>query len=184
MMSAFSQYSPQGLLPQFPGMQAEFGQAGSGQPFPFAGQGNSFLQNPFSGGQFGPSPFAANPYLQSQWLQSPVGHNPLQNSFAGQAGTNIATQQIVQALGQLAQQIAVQNAVAQQIGFAVHQLAHQLATQGLQGYPGSGLGAGQPFAGAGQAFIGGTPQPFGQGGYGGLSPQSQGWGANRQQTIQ
>jgi hypothetical protein len=182
MLSNPLQYSPQSLLPQFPGLQAAglpqmgaglFGQPGAyngtaqfGQDFGHAGVGQ---QSPFG---FGPqSPFNGqmNPYLQSQLWQGAGAHNPFLSSFAGQAGANIPAHQIVPVLGQLAQQIAVQSAVAQQIGIAVHQLAHQLALQGqgLQGYPGA------------------------QGGYGGLGlgPQAQGWGqawgANRpQQTIQ
>ena len=109
-------------------------------------------------------------------------------------GAGIPPHQIVPVLGQLAQQIAIQSAVAQQIGLAVHQLAHQLALQGA-GFPGGGIGAGQGFAGAGQPYVGGAAQPFGaqpfglstQGGYGGLGPQTQGWGqawGGRPQTIQ
>jgi hypothetical protein len=188
MLSNPLQYSPQSLLPQFPGLQAaglpqmslglfgqpgayngtaqfghDFGQAGPGQQLP-QGFGQGFNQG--FGQQF---PFGGqtNPYLQSQLWQGPVAHNPFLSAFAGQAGVSIPAHQIVAVLGQLAQQIAVQSAVAQQIGIAVHQLAHQLALQGqgLQGYPG------------------------GQGGYGGLGPQAQGWGqawgASRpQQTIQ
>jgi hypothetical protein len=159
----------------------EFAQAGLSQQFPFGGQMNPFLQNPLTQTQFSQSPFATNPYLQSPWLQSHVGHNPLQNSFAGNAGVHIPAQQLVPVLGQLAQQIAIQNAVAQQIGIAVHQLAHQLAVQGIQGYPG-GLGAGQ---GLGAQYFG--PNSFAgnpQGPYGGFNPQAQAWGGNRQQTIQ
>jgi hypothetical protein len=204
-----SQYSPQGLMPQFPGLQAagfpqmnpalfgqpgafgqESAQAGLSQQFPFGGQINPFLQNPLAQGQFAQSPFATNPYLQSPWLQGHVGHNPLQNSFGWNTGVNIPAHQLVPVLGQLAQQIAIQNAVAQQIGIAVHQLAHQLALQGVQGYAGGGFGAGQGLSGVGQQYGGGGAQPFGLGGqfggggYGGFNPQAQAWGANRQQTIQ
>jgi hypothetical protein len=187
MLSNPLQYSPQSLLPQFPGLQAaglpqmnpglfgqpgayngtaqfghDFGQAAVGQQTPF-GFGQGFNQG--FGQQF---PFGAqtNPYLQSQLWQGPGAHNPFLSSFGGHTGASIPAHQIVPVLGQLAQQIAVQSAVAQQIGMAVQQLAHQLALQGqgLQGYPG------------------------GQGGYG-LGPQAQGWGqawgASRpQQTIQ
>jgi hypothetical protein len=175
MLSNPSQYSPQGLMPQFPQFaNSQFGN-----------------DNPFGAGAL-----ATNPYLQNQLWQSPVAHNPLQGFFAGQAGAHIPVQQIVPVLGVLAQQIAVQSAVAQQIGAAVHQLAHQLAVQGLQGYPAGGLGAGPAFAGAGQPYLGGAQpfgQPFGpsglgglgaQGAYGGFNPQAQAWGANRPQTIQ
>ena len=213
MLSNPSQYSPQSLTPQFPGLQAaqlgpESGHAGFSQPFPLGGQSgqiggqvNPFLQNPFTA-----NPFAPNPYLQSQW-QSPVGSNPFMSSF-GQAGGHVPAHQIVPVLGQLAQQIAIQSAVAQQIGIAVHQLAHQLASQGLQGpgylqggqgylqggqgyAPGGygGLGPqGQGFAQGGYGGSGPQGQGYAQGGYGGLGPQAQGWGpswgANRPQTIQ
>jgi hypothetical protein len=191
MLSNPLQYSPQNLLPQFSGLQfaglpqmspglgqpgayngtaafghvgQDSGQAGFGQQFPLGQQFPFGQQLPFGFGQ-----------------QLPLG---------GQAGAHIPAHQIVPVLGQLAQQIAVQSAVAQQLGIAVHQLAHQLAVQGLQGYPGGGFGAGQVFAGAGQPYIGAAAQPFGQplgwsgqGGYGGLSSQAQGWGV-RPQTIQ
>ena len=178
MLTTFSPYSPQALLPQFQGQQTEFAPVGSNQQGPFGGP--------------------MNPFLQSPWQQNSVGYNPLPNSFAGNSfaghggfaahgGTHLA-QQVIQTLGQLAQQIAVQGAVAQQIGIVVQQLAQQLATQGLQGQPGNSFGAGQSFTGPGQPFGGiAQPfgaQPFGQGGFGGFNPQAQGWGANRQQTIQ
>jgi hypothetical protein len=191
MLSNLSQFSPQGLIPQFAGLQTagfpqmppglfaqpgayngnvqfghESGQAGLTHQSAFGGgQPNPFpqSQNPFLQNPFAANPYQTNPYPQGPWLQSPAAHNPLQNSFAGPAG-NIPVQQIVPLLAQLAQQIAVQSAVAQQIGIAVHQLAHQLAVQGLQSYPGSGFGSGQAFAGAGQQFSGGAAQPFGPGG--------------------
>ena len=172
-----SQYSPQGLLPQFPGWQGagspqmspglfgqsganggampfgqESGQAGQNQQYPFSGQTSPFPYNPFAQpftqNQFAQSPFATNPYLQSQLLQSSPAHNP--------------TQHIVTALGQLAQLFSVHGAMTQQIGIALNQLAQQLVTQSLQT----------------QAYTGA------QGGYGGFNPQAQAWGANRQQTIQ
>jgi hypothetical protein len=211
MLSNLSQYPPQGLLPQFPGLQAAgipqfsqglFGQPGAyngsglsgqesaqsplGQQAPFAGQINPFQHNPQAQNQFSQGPFAPNPYLPSPWGQGYVGYNQLQNAFGGNAATNIPTQHLVPVLGQLAQQLAYQNAVTQQIGIAVHQLAHHLAQQALQGYGGGGLGAGQ--GPGGQAFGG---QGFGAqgfggqfGGYGGFGPQAQGWGGNRPQTIQ
>jgi hypothetical protein len=214
MLSNLSQFSPQGLIPQFAGLQTAgfpqmtpmtpglFAQPGayngnvqfgheSTHPSAFGGQPNLVpqFQNPFLQNPFAANPYQTNPYQQGPWLQSPAAHNPLQNSFAGSVG-NIPVQQIVPVLAQLAQQIAVQSAVAQQIGIAVHQLAHQLAVQGLQSYPGSGFGSGQAFAGAGQPFGGGATQPFGPGGPflgtpGGFNPQqAQAWGANRPQTIQ
>lgn len=225
MLSNLSQYPPQGLLPQFPGLQAAgipqfsqglFGQPGAyngayngsglsgqdsaqsqpGQQAPFAGQINPFQHNPQAQNQFSQGPFAPNPYLPSPWGQGYVGHNQPQNSFGGNGATHIPTQHLVPVLGQLAQQLAYQNAVTQQIGIAVHQLAHHLAQQSLQGYGGGGLGAGQGPGGqafGGQGFGGQGPggqayggQGFGGqfGGYGGFGPQAQGWGGNRSQTIQ
>jgi hypothetical protein len=188
MLSNPLQYSPQSLLPQFPGLQAAglpqmnpglFGQPGAyngtaqfGHDF---GQAAVGQQTPFGFGQQFPFGAQTNPYLQSQLWQGPGAHNPFLSSFGGHTGASIPAHQIVPVLGQLAQQIAVQSAVAQQIGMAVQQLAHQLALQGqgLQGYPGA------------QGLQG---YPGGQGGYG-LGPQAQGWGqawgvSRPQQTIQ
>ena len=205
-----SQYSLQGLLPQFPGLQGagspqmspglfgqpganggampfgpESGQAGQNQQYPFSGQTNSFPYNPFA-----QSPFATNPYLQSQLLQGSQAHNPYLHSHAGHSGAHNPKRHIIPALGQLAQQFSVHGAMTQQIGIALQQLAQQLATQSLQ-HPYAG--AGQPFgfggpnvgnsAGGGQYF-GQNPFAGAQGGYGGFGPQAQAWGANRQQTIQ
>jgi len=129
MLSNLSQYSPQGLIPQFPGLQT------AGLP----DQLNPWLQNP---GAHSP-------------LQSSFG--PLQGFFGGHAGVNTPVQQIVPVLAQLAQQIAVQAAVAQQIGVAVHQLAQQLAVQSLQNYPGAGFGS--TFTNTAQGGYGGiSPQ--------------------------
>jgi hypothetical protein len=187
MLSNLSQFSPQGLNPQFAGPQTAgfpqmtpglFGQPGAyngngqfghesthqsafgGQPNPSPQFQNPYLQNPFAA-----NPYQTNPYQQGQqgqqgpWSQSPGAPNPLQNSFGSHPGANIPVQQIVPVLAQLAQQIAVQSAVAQQIGIAVHQLAHQLAVQGLQGGLQGHPGGG---FGAGQAFAG-AGQPFGGG---------------------
>jgi hypothetical protein len=212
MLSNYSQYSPQGLMSQFPGLQGagwppgaysgnapfgyEPGQAGMGQQqYPFGGHTNPFvnpfLQNPFTQNQFSLSPFAPTPHLPSQLLLSPLAYNPLLSSVAGYAGAHHPVQQIVLVLGQLAQQISVQGAVIQQISIALQQLVQQLAVQGLQSHQGAGLGAGQPL-GLGGPFLGGLGgQYFGQnpfasttGGYGGFSPQAPAWGANRAQTIQ
>jgi hypothetical protein len=187
-MSNLSQFSPQGLMPQFPGLQgagwpqmnpgqfgqpgaygggnAPFGhdsaQAGFGQQFAFGGQANPLQQNPFTQNQFGQSPWATNPYLQGQLgQQSP--HSP---------------QYIIAVLGHLAQQFAVHTALTQQIGVTLQQLAQQLAVQ-MQSHAASlGAGGGQYF---GQS-------PFAVGGYGGFNPgfnpQAQAWGASRSPTIQ
>jgi hypothetical protein len=178
MLANYSQYSPQALMSQFPGLQ------GAGWP-PGAYSGNApFGYEPVQAvmgqNQF-LSPFATTPHLQSQLLLSPLGYNPLLSSFAGYAGAHNPVQQIVLVLGQLAQQISVQGAVIQQISIALQQLVHQLGVQSLQSH--GGLGAGQPL-GIGGPFL---QNPFAsatQGGYGGFSPQAQAWGANRAQTIQ
>jgi hypothetical protein len=156
MLSNFSQYSPQGFIPQFPGLQGagwpQMSPGLFGQPGAYAG----FV------------PFAHEPALagmyQNPFAPSPVAYNPLLGSFAAYAGVHHPAQQIVLVLGQLAQQISVQTALTQQISIALQQLVQQLAVQGLQ-IPGAGVGA------------------F-QGAYGGFAPQAQAWGANRAQTIQ
>jgi hypothetical protein len=209
MVSNLSQYSPQGLASQFPGLQGagwpqmspglfgqpgmgggnvsfgqDSGQAGLSQQYPFGAQTNSSAQLPFTQNSFLQNPFVTNPYQQSPQMH-PAQH-------------------LVTVLGQLAQQLAAHAAMTQQISIALHQLAQQLGAQSLQGYPG-GIGAGQAFAGAGPPYAG-VGQPFGlggagqyfgqnpfagaiqagygQGGYSGFNPQAQAWGANRPQTIQ
>jgi hypothetical protein len=187
MLSNLSQFSPQGFLPQFAGLQAGWPQMGPGlfaQPGPYPGlvpfaheptltgmYPSPFLQTPFAPGPFAPGPFATSPFAPA------IAYNPLL-SLAGYAGAHHPAQQIVLVLGQLAQQISVQTALTQQISIALQQLVQQLAVQGLQ-IPGAGLGAfgGQYFAQ--NPFTGAT-----QGAYGGFSPQAQPWGANRAQTIQ
>ena len=97
MLSNPSQYSPQGLVSQFPGLQAaglpqlnpglfgqpgayngnahfgnaqlgpEFGQGGFSQQFPPGGQ---------LGGQFGQFGGQANPFAQNSFLQNPSVQNP------------------------------------------------------------------------------------------------------------
>jgi hypothetical protein len=186
MLSNYSQYSPQALMSQFPGLQ------GAGWP-PGAYSGIApFGYEPGQAGM-GQNPFL-HPFTPNQFL-SPFATTPLLSSFAGYAGAHHPVQQIVLVLGQLAQQISVQGAVIQQVSIALQQLVQQLAVHSLQSH--GGLGAGQAFAGAGQPFIG-AGQPLGiggpflqnpfagatQGGYGGFSPQAQAWGANRAQTIQ
>ncbi|HUN26171.1 MAG TPA: hypothetical protein VMU67_07670 [Steroidobacteraceae bacterium] len=195
MHPSFSPYAPQGLMPQSfmglpqlsPGLigpQGAFGinvplaydyQAQS--PYAFGAAMNPYLQNPFSANQYLPNP---------QLLQSPqfsygtqpqgfAVHSPFLNSgsLSGYAGGHIPAQQLVPVLAQLAQQIAIQSPLIQQLGITLHQLAQQLTAQNLQPHLGSGLGAGQVFGAAVQ------------GGYGGFTPQVQGWwGGNRPQTIQ
>jgi hypothetical protein len=156
MFSNFSQYAPQGVAPQIPGLQPgiygnygnawsghELGQQGATQQLPpWAGPINPFAYNPLLQSSFNPGP-ALNPYLQSQ----SAANTPIHNSI-----------HMVPVLGQLAQQLAIQGAitqqVAQQISLVVQQLAQQLAVQSMPG------------------------------GYSGFNPQAQAWGANRSQTIQ
>jgi hypothetical protein len=193
MLSNLSQqYLPQGWGPQYPGFQGigspQQGAGSFGQSNPFGGNGYDSAQAgigqqqfPFGGqtpqAQFGPqsqgqNPYAGfainpylqgqgNPYAQAQQWANPFGQNPFANNF-GQTPHHPA-HQIVPALAQLAQQIALQSAMTQQIGAALHQLAQHLAGQGAQAQQGFGLGGGQPFAG--------------------LNSQAQAWGANRP-TIQ
>jgi hypothetical protein len=106
MLSNFSQYAPQGLVPQIPGMQP--------------------IGNPWLGHELGQQGPGINPFGQN-----PLAQNPF---FPGQAANNSV--QLVTALGQLAQQLTIQCAlaqqIAQQIGSAVQHLAHQLALQSQQ----------------------------------------------------
>src|SRR5882757_1590595 len=99
MLSNLSQYSPQGLLPQFPGLQTaglpqmtpglfgqpgayngnaqfgnaqlgpESGQGGFSQPFAFGGQANPFMQNAFPQNPFVQNPFAAGAFAPNPYLQ-------------------------------------------------------------------------------------------------------------------
>lgn len=200
MQSNFSQYSPQGLVPQFPGLQGAgwpqtgpglFGQPGAnsaqasfgqdvGQPgwsqqYPFGsgGQAATFAQNPFTPGPFWQNQSASSPYLQNQLLQSALANNPMLGSIAGQPAPH-NPQYVIALLGQLAQQFSVHSALTQQIGIVLHQLTQQLAMQSSA----AGLGAG------GNQNFGQSPFSGAQGTFGGFNPQAQGWGANRPQTIQ
>ena len=175
MLSNFSQYAPQGLAPQIPGMQPigplQLNSALPGQPGIY---GNPWLGHEL--GQQGPGqlgmgqqvpPWAGqfNPFVQNPFAQTPF--------LLGQAANN--SLQLVPALGQLAQQLAIQCAlaqqIAQQIGTAVHQLAHQFALHNQQSQQGQYYGQ-NPFA----ASI--------QGGYSGFNPQTQAWGISRPPTVQ
>ena len=157
MVSNFSQYSPQGLASQFPGLQA------TGWP-------------QMSPGLFGQdsaqTPFTQNPFLQhpAQQLVPVLGQLALQ--LAAHAAM---TQQIGIALHQL----------AHQLGGAQSQQGYPGGFGAGQAFAGVGppyAGAGQPFGlgGGGQYF---GQNPF-AGGYSGFNPQAQAWGANRPQTIQ
>jgi hypothetical protein len=121
MLSNFSQFAPQGQIPQFPGL---------GQPAPY---GNGSL-----GHELG---------LQGMNHQVPPWAAPL-NPFVSQAQNPV---HIIPVLGQLAQQLVIQSTltyqVAQQIGAAVQHLAQQLVIQGQQGqYFGQNPFGGNPYA--------------------------------------
>ena len=158
MLSSLSPYSVQGFMPSLPGFPGGSPQLG----------GSHFLQydsNPYAQthvqGLIGQIPGTHKPYAQSPYQASAYGNVPAD------------AQQIAATLGQLAQQISVQSAVAQQVCVALQQIAQHLSAQSLQGRLG-GLGYGSYGAFNPQQF---NPQ---------LNPQlyAQGWGANRQQTIQ
>jgi hypothetical protein len=185
MLSNLSQYSPQGLTPQFPGLGGPINPGLLGQPGTIGGgnlpfgqefghtpnqqhpfQGPTNMQNPFALSQFPQIPFAMNPYLQSQ---------PLQNSFAGYAGAPSPAQYIYAVLGQLVQSLSINSTVIQQLGVALQQLSQLVAAQSLQSHPG---------VGGGQYLAQQNPYAAVAGGYSGFNPQAQAWGASRSQTIQ
>jgi hypothetical protein len=189
MLSNLTQYSPQGLMPQFPGLQTaglpqmnqglfaqgqpspynghsqfgyESGQAGPGQQFPLVGQPLPF------GGQI--HPLLQHPFSPGQFSASPFAPNPYQQSPWQQSpgGHNPQQNSFVGHLGQ--------NVQVQQIVPVLAQLAQQIAVQGAVAQQigiaihqlahqlaAQGLGAGQSFATT-QPFIGSAAQPFGLGG--------------------
>ena len=180
MQSNFSPFSQPGWLPQFPPQflmgpgqpqlgpgpfaQTPFGVGPFGQPAGYGGNA-SFGHDAGTAGFF-QQPYSTGGQPNQHWLGAQA--NPfVQNPFAQGPAQQLlpVSQQIVAVLGQLVQQIAVQNAMTQQIGVALNQLATQLA----QTQQGTGFGAGPAFAGAG---------------YGAFNPQAQVWNANRAQTIQ
>jgi hypothetical protein len=171
MLSNFSQFSPQGLAPQFPGVFPGFQAVGPtqfsppvfGQPGPFGGSSAFGYDGTHIGAGQQQYPFAAPP----GWLA--------QNPFAAFATNPYNVQgQLVPVLGHVAQQIAQQSAVTQQLGIVLQQLAHQLGVHGLQTPQAFGLGGAQPY-GIGMGVSG---QPFG------FNPQTPAWAASRPQTIQ
>ena len=164
MLATYPQYSPQALV------ASPFG-AGPFAP-PGLHHGNPvFGYEPAFAGFASPSqafaPFAASP--------SPYGNPYLQSPIPGQTPYAVA-QQLVLALGQLAQQISVQSVVHQQIGSLLQQLTQQIQFA-LPGMPG------QPYGQLVSPFIGSAP-----GVYSAFGPQSQpawqAWGGPRTQTIQ
>jgi hypothetical protein len=177
MLTNFSQFTPQGLMPP----QMTYGMPG--QPGPF-GASPGFPGQPPQVGVPGPyqNPFAAGSHLPGAL---PGIGSPYLNWPTGNVATQQLAQQIVHILQQLGQQIAIQSGAIQQIGAVLYQLAHQLLEPQLQG---QGLGGGAGLGGAPGSYFGG--QPFGQSpffgtpGFGAFGSQSQAWGPNRPQTIQ
>ena len=175
MLSNFSQYSPQGLIPPQGAGWLQMSPGLFGQPGPNSGNA-SFLHEPGQGALFGPQlPLGfggqANPFAQN-----PLGQSPFTTPYlnAGQSGVH-NPQHMIALLGQLAQQFSIQSAMTQQIGVAIHQLVQQLLVQSSAG----GL------VGGGSQYFGQGPFAGTQGGYSGINPQAgQIWGANRPQTIQ
>ena len=168
MVSNLSQYSPQGLASQFPGLQ------GAGWPQMSPGL---FGQPGMSGGNvsFGQDPYQQHP---TQHLVAVLGQLAQQLAAHG-----AITQQIGIALHQLAQQLGAQSLQGHPGGVG--------AGQAFAGVGSPYAGVGQPFGlgGGGQyfgqnPFAGAIPAGYGQGGYSGFNPQAQAWSANRQQTIQ
>jgi hypothetical protein len=208
MLSPYSQYSPQAVVGQFPGLL--FGAPGTGV--------SQIGGLPFAAGTYGAGvPFgqqfaASNPYQYQQGQPYQQGHwSPAQFMYPIYAqgiqpgsisGGQHVGLQIGSLIGQLAQQVCTQCAIAQQGGLALLQLAqhliqHSLYGQGFQGlHANSGIGADHLFS-AGQQFAGGQPfmtQPFAgpfgpfgpgtQSPYGGLSPQLGPSWSTRPPTIQ
>jgi hypothetical protein len=188
MLLSPSQYSPQGLMPQFAGQQAVatpqtgqglFAQPGASggngqmqypfgaQQYPSAGQMNPLPQMPFQSPQtpFQQGQFIQNPYLHSQvspYLQNQLSTSPFaHNPLLSGAGAPHLAQQVVQILGQLEQQILTQSAVTQQIGVAIQQL-WQAALQNLHAHQSFGSGQNSGLGGQFSGAPGG--QAFGTGG--------------------
>lgn len=201
MLATYPQFSPQTLMatplgaalfapPGLHGGNAFFGHepafAGFVPPsYPFAPFGASHPLAQTLAMVPGYPSTTINPFVQGYpFLQS----SPILQSYPPIQAPYAPAQQIVLALGQLAQQIAVQSAVNQQIGFALQQLTHQLVAHNQPGLFGLGLGSPyaptvSPFNGAPSPFIGTAP-----GMYAGFGPQNQPawqtWGGPRTQTIQ
>jgi hypothetical protein len=159
MLSNFTQFTPQGLAPQIPGLQGigapQLNSVLSGQP--------GVLGHPWPGYELGQHGAGQQPH---PWPGPTASFGPNPNSLS-----------LVPVLGQLTQQLAIQSVItqqlAQQISIAVQHLAQQLSVQGLPAqYYGQNPYGQNPYAAAMQ------------GGYSGFNPQVQAWGANRPPTIQ
>jgi hypothetical protein len=200
MLATYSQYSPQGLVPQIPGLL--FGGLGAGvpptSPVAFAPTGA------YTGGAYpGSMPFGYDsrqaglaPYPFAPQLGGAFAPNSLVAPYPGAlpygAQPHTHTTWLI---SQLAQQVCAHAAIAQQTGIALYQLAAgQHAFGGAQPFAMQPFGTQpfitQPFLPAYGAPMG-TPfagSPFGgavQSGYGGVSPQlGASWGTSRPPTIQ
>jgi hypothetical protein len=200
MLSSYSQWSPQGFMPQFsgqPGIGPQLSPGFTGQTGAYGGNAqfghehgqfaqsplllNALTHNPFAQASGWGGPYAVNPYAQIP-LQTPYAAYQLANSSFGQQGV-VGIQQLAPVLGYLAQQLAARGMIEQQIGLALHQLVQHLAVQASYGRLGAEIGAAQHFAGLG---FGGPGQPFvpGFNPGPGFNPAGPGWGASRPQTIQ
>ena len=183
------QYSPQGLMGQFPIAGAPVPGLPQFSPFLF-GQPSPYGLNGSVGYGFAPSPASVVSPFASPFTANPIGF----------AGATHPIQTIVPLLGQLAQQFSVQGIVNQQLATVLQHLAQQVFSFQL-------LAQSQPFIGAGQFGLGtpmlgspisqyftpgqylppgvltssvfGTPQVP----YGFTPQQAQSWGASRAQTT-
>ena len=171
MLATYPQYSPQPLV------ATPFGATLFAPPGLHAG-------NSFFGHEPGIAGFVQPGFVQPSFVQPGfVQPTPFAPTYATTAGypfpqtpysPYVVAQQLVLALGQLAQQISVQTVVGQQIGAALQQLTQQVQAQSL--LPGmAGFGIAQPYGSIGSPFIGATP---------GIQPAWQAWGGPRTQTIQ
>jgi hypothetical protein len=205
MLSNPSQYSPQGLVSQFPGLQAAglpqmnpglFGQPGAyngnahfgnAQLGPEFGQGGFSQQFP-PGGQLGgqANPFAQNSFLQNPSVQNPFaagpfGPNPyLQSQWQSPVGPNPFLSPFAGQAGAhipAHQIVPVLGQLAQQIAIqsAVAQQIGIAVHQLAHQLASQGL-QGQGYAQGGYGGQGLQGQAYAQGGYGGQGPQAQGWG--------
>ncbi len=204
MLSNPSQYSPQGLMPQFSGLQAAglppaglpqlgaglFGQPGAYGPYngnghfgnsqfgPESGQAGFNPSFPFGGPAtaFLQNPFQQNPFQPNSFQQNPATQNPF-------PGGTFATNPYLQA--QLQSPVAFNPFLSSFAGQAgAHIPAHQivpvlgqLAQQiALQSAIAQQIGIAVHQLAHQLALQGQQGQGYAQSGYGGLGPQAQGWG--------
>jgi hypothetical protein len=194
MLSNLSQFSPQGVLPQFPGLQTAglpqmtpglFGQPGFGQPGAFNpynstaqfghDSGQAGLSHPSAfGGQ--PNPFVQNPFIQNQFAPSPFAPNSYQaNPYQHQQGPWSQSPGAYNPLQSSFGGHPGATIPVHQIVPVLGQLAQQIAVQSALAQQ-IGIAVQQ---------LAQQLAAQGQQGYSGFNPQqAQAWGANRSQTIQ